>query len=102
MIEVLYFEGCPNYVSLAARLQSLLDAARVDETIVYRRIDSPEQAEDEQFLGSPTVRVNGVDVDPGTAGRHDYGLMCRLYATADGLRGTPPDNWIMDALEPGV
>jgi hypothetical protein len=37
-------------------------------------------------------------VDPGAAGRDAYGLMCRMYATDDGLRGTPPDQWIMDAL----
>ncbi|MFU8854430.1 hypothetical protein ACNAW0_26115 [Micromonospora sp. SL1-18] len=40
MIEILYFEGCPNHEGLETRVQSLLDAAGSDETITHRRIDS--------------------------------------------------------------
>ena len=66
--------------------------------IERRRVESPEAAERERFLGSPTVRINGRDIDPGAAQRTDYGLKCRLYATDDGLHGTPPDAWILEAL----
>ena len=52
----------------------------------------------EHFLGSPTVRVDGRDVEPGAEQRQDFGMKCRLYATPDGLRGTPPDQWALDAL----
>jgi hypothetical protein len=49
---------------------------------------------------APTVRINGVDVEPDADTRHAYGLMCRVYPTDDGLRGTPPDAWITAALQP--
>jgi hypothetical protein len=98
MIEILYLGGCSNHEGLEARIRSLLTAAGIDKTITYRRINSNDQARAERFLGSPTIRIDGVDVDPGAAGRDAYGLMCRMYATDDGLRGTPPDQWIMDAL----
>jgi hypothetical protein len=46
----------------------------------------------------PTVRVEVRDVDPSAITREDYGMKCRLYATEAGLRGTPPDAWILSAL----
>lgn len=99
MIEILYFEGCPNHEGLETRIRSLLDAAGIDETINHRRIDSEDQARAEHFLGSPTVRVNGIDVEPDAHRRDAYGLTCRVYATDGGLRGTPPDQWITDAVQ---
>jgi hypothetical protein len=101
MIEILYFDGCPNHEGLEAHLRSLLAEAGIDAPITSHRIDSDEQAERQRFLGSPTVRVNGFDVDPTASDRSGYGLMCRVYVTADGVRGTPPDAWILDALRRG-
>ncbi|WP_319463465.1 hypothetical protein [Micromonospora sp. RTP1Z1] len=98
MIEILYFDGCPNHRGLEDRIRALLAEAGVEMPISLRRIDSDDQAAEERFLGSPTIRVNGVDVDPASDARDGYGLMCRVYATDDGLRGTPPDEWIVTAL----
>ncbi len=97
-IEVLYFDGCPGYESFVPRLRELLVQAGIQAHLLERRVDSPEAAQQERFLGSPTVRIDGDDVDPDAASRDDYGLKCRLYSTAEGLRGTPPDSWILDAL----
>ncbi|MDZ5447893.1 hypothetical protein U2F26_35255 [Micromonospora sp. 4G57] len=99
MIEILYFDGCPNHEGLETRIRSLLAAAGIEETITHRCIDSDEQARAEHFLGSPTVRVNGIDVDPEAASRDAYGLMCRVYVTDDGLRGKPSDQWIISAVQ---
>ena len=65
------------------------------------RVRINEAAQCERFLGSPTVRVAGHDVDAGAEQRDDYGMKCRLYATEHGLRGTPPDAWILSALADG-
>lgn len=97
-IELLYFDGCPNHDALAPHLRELLVEAGIDATIELRSVETVEDAERERFLGSPTIRVDGRDVDPGAAAREDYGLKCRLYATDQGLRGTPPDSWILAAL----
>jgi hypothetical protein len=97
-IELLYFDGCPNHDELVPHLRELLVAAGIDATIELRRVETVEDAERERFLGSPTVRVDGRDVDPNAAAREDYGMKCRLYATAEGLRGIPPDAWIVAAL----
>jgi hypothetical protein len=78
---------------------SLLEQAEVDATVEERHVDSEHAARRERFLGSPTLRIEGHDVDPGAASRHDYGLRCRLYPTENGLERIPPDAWITRALQ---
>ena len=100
VIEVLYFDGCPNHESFVPHLRAALDTAGMDGPIHERAVESDADAQRQHFLGSPTLRIDGVDVDPTAAQRTDYGLQCRLYPTEDGLRGTPPDEWILAALQP--
>jgi len=98
-IELLYFDGCPSYAELLPRLRELLASEGIDQEIELRRVESSEEAERERFLGSPTVRIDGEDVDISARERHDFGVECRLYRTEEGLVGTPPDGWIRVALE---
>jgi hypothetical protein len=98
-VELLYFDGCPNHDALVPHLRRLLDAHRPGTPIELVRVEDMYAAERERFLGSPTVRVNGEDVEPGASERTDFGLKCRLFATPDGLRGTPVDDWLLAALE---
>jgi len=97
-IELLYFDGCPSYAELLPRLRQLLASEGIEEEIELRRVESPEDAERERFLGSPTVRIDGQDVDPTARSRTDFGLECRLYRTEEGLARTPPEEWIRAAL----
>jgi hypothetical protein len=97
-IELLYFEGCPSHEAFLPRLRELLDEAGVDATVRLIHVRTHADAVRERFLGSPTLRVAGADVDPDAAGRRDYGLTCRLYPTSEGLRGAPPDAWVLSAL----
>jgi hypothetical protein len=99
-LELLYFDGCPNHKALLPHLEKLLRGAEVRAEIRLRRIADETTAEHERFLGSPTIRVGGRDVEPGAEERDDFGLKCRLYRTPAGLRGVPPDEWILDALTP--
>ena len=98
IVEVLYFEGCPNYrdaVSLVERAAATLGAS-VELRLVP--VVAREAAERLRFLGLPTIRMNGRDVEPGAEERTDYALACRVYATPAGLRGLPAESWIRDAL----
>jgi hypothetical protein len=98
-IELLYFDGCPNHEALLPRLRELLDRAGIAEQPQLMRVESVEHAEREHFLGSPTLRIDGYDVDPGAADREDFGLKCRLYRSDSGIAGIPPDDWILKAVE---
>jgi hypothetical protein len=97
-IELLYFDGCPNHEPVAARWPELLARAGVAAEIELQRIESDDEAQRVRFLGSPTMRVAGQDVEPGAEERDDFGLKCRLYRPPDGLQGTPPDEWVLAAL----
>ncbi len=96
-VEILYFDDCPNYRPLLARVRTLLQDADIHGEVALRPVESEQAARELRFLGSPTVRIDGCDVEPGASGRSDYGLKCRLYRTADGISGQPADDWIIAA-----
>jgi hypothetical protein len=97
-IEVLYFDGCPNHEALLPRLRELLDQARVASPIELVDVPDDAAARTQRFLGSPTLRVDGRDVEPGAELRTDFGLKCRLYRTGNGFAGVPLDDWVLDAI----
>ena len=99
-VEVLFFDGCPNFESLLPHLRALLNAGEAeDAAIALVRVEDADTAEAERFLGSPTIRIDGQDVEPGVNRRTDFGVKCRLFATPDGLRGLPADERVLRALE---
>jgi len=97
-VEVLYFDGCPSHEALLPRLRELMAQAGVDTPVKLTHIDSVQAAERQRFLGSPTLRIDGEDVDPTASERTDFGLKCRLYPSAEGLRGKVPDELVLAAL----
>lgn len=97
-IELLFFDGCPNHDRLQSHLRELLDRTVAPPAVALVRITSDEAAQAQRFLGSPTMRVDGSDVEPGADERTDFGLKCRLYPTPQGLSGLPLDAWILAAL----
>ena len=78
-VELLYLDGCPSSERFLPGLRELVQLAGVGAELELRRIDSVDAAVRERFLGSPTVRVDGRDVDPTSGGREDFGQECRLY-----------------------
>lgn len=89
-IELLYFEGCPGYERLLPMLKTTMRAAGVQADIELRTITTVAEAERCLFLGSPTVRIDGKDIEPTAAARTDFGLKCRLYRGA-GPTSRPAD-----------
>jgi hypothetical protein len=80
VIEVLAFAGCPHRAATVALAEEVAAALGVAAEIQEVEVRDTAEAERLCFLGSPTLRVNGADVEPGTAARTDYALGCRLYA----------------------
>ena len=98
LVEILYFDGCPNHEPALALVE------RIDRELgtgaEVRLVNVPDRAAANRlrFLGSPTIRVDGVDVDPLTERRSDYALACRIFATEQGPAGQPEARWVRDAL----
>ena len=98
IVEMLQTEDCPHAAEYLPRLRQLLAGAGLTESVRVRLIADLDQARHERFLGSPTIRINGRDVDPTADQRRQYGLSCRLYPGPDRPRGTPPDDWVLALL----
>jgi hypothetical protein len=61
-------------------------------------VETEEQAEQLGFLGSPSVRVDGVDVEPHARPATGNGMRCRVYQVSGRLDGAPALEWIQAAL----
>jgi hypothetical protein len=94
-IQVLYFEGCPNHAPTVALVKQVVATLGMEVQIEEVEVASPEEAVFKRFLGSPSVLVNGVDIDPQARQRTDYGLSYRIYS---GLSGLPSEDLLIAAL----
>lgn len=79
-IDVLYFNECPNHFPTVERVNAILREEGCSAQVREVLVPSAEAAQQVKFLGSPTVRVNGIDIEPIAQDRKDFGLMCRRYA----------------------
>ena len=93
-VELLHFDGCPNVALAAERIRTVAAGLGIAVDLKLVHVESPEDAVRERFLGSPSVRVEGVDIDPSAQDRSDFGLSCRMYAGA----GVPSEAMIAEAL----
>jgi hypothetical protein len=82
-IDVLYVPGCPNYQPALARIQEVLASESLQADVHGVAVSSDEEAKVLLFPGSPTIRIDGDDVEPNHAS--SPGLACRLYANRSGV-----------------
>lgn len=97
-VEILYFDGCPTYREAEETLKEVLAEAEVGVEVEMVAVNTDEEAERFRFPGSPTFRVEGTDVFPMEE-REDWRLGCRVYATPEGLKGSPTRGMLRQALE---
>jgi hypothetical protein len=97
LVEVLTFEGCPHAEPALELVRRVV--AESGGGVTVRRVDVRDaEAAAQRFLGSPTIRVNGRDIEPGVAERDQYVLSCRIYRTDSGVTGEPDEQWLREAL----
>ena len=90
-VEFLWWEECPSWERALGDLRKAMSDTGLDpEDIEVTRIDTERDAERERFPGSPTIRVDGEDVEPPGNGE-DTGLVCRVYRRPDGRASPLPD-----------
>lgn len=95
-VELLWFAGCPNWQETDLRLRRAVALASVDADVVLVEVATDEDAERLRFRGSPTVLIDGKD--PFAKEADPVGLSCRVFRTADGLRGAPTVQQLVDVL----
>jgi Polyketide cyclase / dehydrase and lipid transport len=99
LVEILYFEGCPNHEAARTVVERVSGQLGIEPELRLVEVPSEEAAQRLHFLGSPTIRVEGEDVDPHASERRDYARSCRVYQTESGLAGQPDERWVRAALQ---
>jgi hypothetical protein len=80
--QLLYYPDCPSHERALELVRDALAAEGVDADVEVIRIETEEEAERHRFIGSPTIRINGVEVDPQP--HLPYRLTCRTFRQEDG------------------
>ena len=93
-IEVLFFRGCPNHTPTVSLVRSVVRDLGITASISEIEVNEPAEALRLCFLGSPTVKVEGEDIETERRGDQDYSLSCRM----DGSSGVPSRELIASAL----
>jgi hypothetical protein len=97
-VELLYFEQCPNHRDAEDLVRRVASAAGVAVDLRRVEVADDDAAQGLRFLGSPTLRVDGHDVEPGAGERRDFQRACRLYRSDTGLRRLPEEAQVRRAL----
>ncbi len=90
-IEFLYFEGCPSYKQALAYLKEIIDEEKLDTNIELVLVESPEDAQKVGFQGSPSLKINGRDMEGKEGG---ISFTCRIYNIDGVLTGIPSKEYI--------
>ena len=98
-MELLWWRGCPSTADALALVREEMRAAGLDPgQLEVREMRDDADARRERFVGSPTIRVGGRDVEP--PGAEPVGLTCRVYRLRDGRISPLPDRErVRDALK---
>jgi hypothetical protein len=82
-IDFLFWRECPSHPEARALLREVIEERGVKAEVVEREVLTQDEAQELGFPGSPTIRVDGLDVDPEGAGAPPS-LTCRIYHLTDG------------------
>jgi hypothetical protein len=97
-VSLLYYEECPSYELALERLHQVLAEEGIDAEVEVVKIETDAQAEQWRFVGSPTILVEGRDIDPPPSNAQ-FALTCRAYRREDGrISPLPPLELIRRSL----
>ena len=95
-IELYYFDGCPTYKTAYKNLREVLSEKGIDSEIKSIRVDSSEAAEKLNFQGSPSIRIDGQDIE---GKEEDYSYSCRLFEIEGKLTGVPTKEYLSEKIK---
>ncbi len=98
-IEFLYFDGCPNHETALTNLKEVLSETGLKEEIDIINIENPEDVTKHRFLGSPSIRINGKDLEVTEDESTEYSMRCRRYKNGDVMEGFPSKELISTNLK---
>jgi len=98
VVEILYTEECPFWMETLKLIKEVVNDLKSEIAIRKVKVSSEEDAKRLMFPGSPTVRINEVDIDPAAEKAEGY-IGCRIYMYKGGIYEFPPKEMIKSALQ---
>ncbi len=98
-VEFLYFDGCPSHEKAVESLKDVLEETGIEAEIERINVVDDDMAVEQNFFGSPSIRINGVDVDPVARESTAYSRQCRIYNTDEGILGWPTKEMIKNTIK---
>jgi hypothetical protein len=96
-IEILYVAECPSRSEAVKLVRDVLAAQGMAAEIHQVLVRDQEMANELEFPGSPTIRINGLDVADETGVPRHFALSCRLYGGSRNA-GLPPAEMVRRAI----
>ena len=78
--------------------EAVAEAGVSDVDVAVHQVDGPDDARAQKVIGSPTIRVNGVDVEYAEREPDETSPGCRYYSTPDGWKPLPERGMIVRAI----
>jgi hypothetical protein len=97
-IEILIFDGCPNSESAEKLVRETLSELGIDAKIEIINVIDNDDAIAKRFLGSPSIRIDGKDLEIGENFHTQYSMRCRLYRSGQEISGVPNKDVLTDCL----
>ncbi|MEJ2689168.1 MAG: thioredoxin family protein [Deltaproteobacteria bacterium] len=73
-VKVLSMKGCQATPQTIKLVESVAKEMNINIKLTEVVVKTPEQAQKNRFIGSPTVRINGVDIDPDSRKIERFGV----------------------------
>jgi hypothetical protein len=99
-VELLYIDGCPSKDVAERMISDMVGELGISEgtSVVLTIVRTYAEAEALKFPGSPTIRVNDIDIEPEAGRLNEFGLSCRLYKIKGIEQNLPDPRWLKDTM----
>ncbi len=99
--ELFYFDDCPSYRQALENLARALQLEQLPDEVEMIPVADADAADAEakRFIGSPTIRIDGIDVEGSVAETRGYAYGCRVYTDGSRMLGWPSVDQIRQALQ---
>jgi len=97
-IDILFIDGCPGYFSTKKHIEEIIADQAINAEVNLIRIVNDEDARRLHFIGSPTVRVGGMDIEEEFIDSKDYDVRSREYYIDGKPQDFPSKEMVLDAI----
>ena len=97
-IEFMYSKSTGRGKEAEEALKQAIEATELNVDIVYTEVTDSEDAKTKKFLGSPSIRVDGIDVEYGDREPDEYQAGTRYYNTPAGWKPYPHAKLIANTI----